>query len=151
MPNIILVIALIFFTVSTVQNGFGQDKSLSEAKELFELERYESSFKILKQLESKSEPEVLKILGDHFNYGLYVEEDINTALTYYKKAAAQNHIPAILEIGLLHEEGVLGEEDLVSAYDYFLKARDLGSDVGSYFIALYFQFGLGVEQDIEIS
>ena len=83
----------------------------------------------------------MKILGDHFNYGLYVEEDINTALTYYKKAAAQNHIPAILEIGLLHEEGVLGEEDLVSAYDYFLKARDLGSDVGSYFIALYFQFG----------
>ena len=38
---------------------------------------------------------------------------------------------------------------IVSAYDCFLKARDLGSDVGSYFIALYFQFGLGVEQDIE--
>ena len=31
------------------------------------------SFKILKQLESKSDPEVFKALGDHYNFGLYVE------------------------------------------------------------------------------
>ena len=82
--NLLLVITLICLFASTFQKGFCQDNSVADARKFLELEEYETSFKILKQLESKSDPEVFKALGDHYNFGLYIEEIYKQNLIHLK-------------------------------------------------------------------
>ena len=49
-------------------------------------EKYEKSFKILKKFEKSGNPLILKSLGDHYLYSLFVHKNVSNALHYYDQS-----------------------------------------------------------------
>lgn len=51
----------------------------------------------------------------------------NQSLDLLKKAVEKNHIPSIIELGLLYFNGTLVEKNLIKAMEYWQAAKNLGS------------------------
>jgi len=60
----------------------------------------------------------------------YLQDDLDQkkktrALTWLKKSSAQNHIPALLALGQIYEEGKLIPKNIEQAYDLYLTAAEM--------------------------
>ena len=53
-----------------------------------------------------------------------VEKDLNKAIKYWEKAAAQGHAVAQNTLGKCYTEGVGGATDYKKAFEYYKKAAD---------------------------
>lgn len=61
-------------------------------------------------------------LGDMYASGLGVEQDNDTALSYYGKAAKEKNAGAWVGMGLLYKRGQGVDKSAKKAYDLFYKA-----------------------------
>jgi TPR repeat protein/uncharacterized protein YgiM (DUF1202 family) len=85
-----------------------------------------------------------------------VKEDLNEAIVWYRKAAEQDHVPAMEELARCLE-GDLGEgqerqgvtaDDLKEAFKWYTAAADQGSYTGQYGAAMMLRDGRGAEKDL---
>ena len=109
-------------------------------------EAYEIFEKINKELKHKNN-EVLILLGNMHEKGLYVQKFYKKAVEYYKKAAKNGSAKAYYLLGQLAEKGILDEEDKNNSYDdvafdYYSKSANLGYSDAFAKIGLIFEQGL---------
>lgn len=79
--------------------------------------------------------------------GRTVKADIPKGISLYEKAAAQNHVTALLELGRFYDQGENVEKDHKKAFEFFKRAADLGSDMGVRNLGVLYANGRGVEKD----
>lgn len=91
--------------------------------------------------------------ADLFEQGVqaYDSGDDILASSFYQQAADLGHSQAQIYIGYNYEFGKTesGKQDLVEAAKWFTKAAVQGSPLGQYQLARCFEFGRGVEKDVE--
>ena len=81
-------------------------------------------------------------------YGEGVERNVEEAEALLLNAYENGYSYAGIRLGMLYEDGLLGEVDLESARAYFLEAAEEGRHAeGLYHYARFLRYGLGGEQD----
>lgn len=98
------------------------------------------------------EVEGIYMVGQCLTNGWGVEPDEAKALDWYLKAASENHIDAMTELGVIF----LGKKNNEEAFDWFNKAAALveESEISAfdrplYYLARCHQAGLGVEKNLD--
>lgn len=125
-------------------------------------EDYEKAFAAAQKAD-KDDAEIQYIMGRCYQFGDGVEEDHDVAMLWYRKAAVQGHLGALLEIGWLYREKFDGPssewqekegEELKTAFNMALKSAD--ARVRSVFAYLYVCCnygrgqGYGLEEQIKV-
>lgn len=75
-------------------------------------------------------------IGHFYFYGLGESNDINTAQSWYRKAARNNNPFAFYALGNIDLSGILGNPDYLSAIDHYNNAAELGFSKGYLAIAM---------------
>lgn len=65
-------------------------------------------------------------VGICYAAGKGVLQDYALAYTWWKKAAEQGHVKAMVNLATCYEMGVGTTRDLLEAYSWYLKAAELG-------------------------
>ena len=78
-------------------------------------------------------------LGRMYQYGHGVEKSIGEALSWYKKAAIQNHIEACFKLGILYSSGKIIKEDNNEAIKWFIKAADNHDKISESILERYYK------------
>ncbi|MEE3608312.1 tetratricopeptide repeat protein [Avibacterium paragallinarum] len=86
-------------------------------------------------------------LGGH--YLIEKHQDIEKALYWYKKAAAQNQPIAIYKLGEIYEFGKGVNKDLKEAFKWYLKGAKLGEIEAIISVAYAYYMGRGIEKDMK--
>eukprot|EP00358_Blepharisma_japonicum_P004749 CAMPEP_0202941016 /NCGR_PEP_ID=MMETSP1395-20130829/1121_1 /ASSEMBLY_ACC=CAM_ASM_000871 /TAXON_ID=5961 /ORGANISM="Blepharisma japonicum, Strain Stock R1072" /LENGTH=565 /DNA_ID=CAMNT_0049635847 /DNA_START=218 /DNA_END=1913 /DNA_ORIENTATION=+ len=91
-------------------------------------------------------------LGNHFLYGnpqIGIERNIDQAIHYYEKAAEQNNVQALENLGMVYSQGNKVKKDTQKAIEYLEKAISLGSSQALHTLGMMHLTGNGVEKDIQ--
>ncbi len=87
------------------------------------------------------------MLATLFERGAGVSRDENQAVTLYRKAAAAGHVRAMHNLGVLLSEHA-SQQDYSEAASWFARAASAGLADSQYNLALLYERGLGLEQDL---
>ena len=80
--------------------------------------------------------------------GDQVEANPDLALTYYRKAAVQDHPDAVFRLGKIAHDGLLGQpQNFVRALDLYRKAATLGVPEGTYNVGAMNVSGRGTKRN----
>ena len=86
--------------------------------------------------------------GVKFLEGKDVEQDFKAALLWFEKAAAQGNVPAMEQLGFMHERGLGCEVDIKSAKEWYEKAVEKGDAAAMVALGqMYFRGYDGIEKD----
>jgi hypothetical protein len=69
-------------------------------------------------------------------------------MEWFRKAASQNHIPAVFEIGMLYAEGKGVQKDLSEAAVWFRKAAEEGYAPAQRKLGFAYLYGQGLKRDL---
>lgn len=108
--------------LETLSSQGDEAASLKLGKLLYDAKKDQSALEILKPLAEKGNAEAQYYMGEL--HDLFRYDDIPTALSWYKKAAAQGNIEATDRIGDMYYNGRGVPEDKKSAESYLLKAAN---------------------------
>ncbi|PSW21160.1 sel1 repeat family protein [Photobacterium sanctipauli] len=72
-------------------------------------------------------PEVKTMIGDLFKQGQVLPRDNEQALHWYKEAAKEGDVPAMVELGMYYASGAAGSVDCGNAIKWFNEASNGGS------------------------
>ena len=87
-----------------------------------------------------------------YNFGKkYIQEELNyeRASHYFALAAAQGHVNAQYNLGVLYQEGKGVERDFEKARHYHELAANQGDAGAQYNLGIFYKKGYGVEQDYD--
>lgn len=92
--------------------------------------------------------------GQHLLASLYyqgqgVKQDIQKSVDLFKKAANQNYLPSIANLGVMYMEGTGVEQSYSEAFNYYKKAAELGDLQSIFNVGQFYRKGAGVEQNNE--
>ncbi|KAL4463916.1 hypothetical protein ABPG74_005853 [Tetrahymena malaccensis] len=79
--------------------------------------------------------------GHEYVYGIGTPQQVKRGLELYKQEAKGNNCRAFNSLGQVYFEGKVVEQDLNQAYDYYLKAANLGDLEGIYQIGQFYERG----------
>ncbi|WP_228725556.1 tetratricopeptide repeat protein [Klebsiella variicola] len=82
-----------------------------------------------------------------YDVGIGVEKDYQTALQLYLKAAEQGDAKAQFNLGIMYDEGKVGQ-DYQAARQWYLKAADQGDAGSENNLGLIYFKGKGVRRDL---
>jgi len=89
-------------------------------------------------------------LGLMYAKGEGVALNTADALAWFTKAASNNHLDAVCELGVLHETGQWGlPVNLVESIKYYTQAANLGNPRGMYLMGLAYYNGKGVTKNMQ--
>ena len=86
-------------------------------------------------------------LGRMYQYGYGVEKNIGEALSWYKKAAIQNHKEACFKLGILYYSGKIIKEDDNEAIKWFIKASKEGDKTSESILEQYYKDGFKLDKE----
>ncbi len=108
---------------------------------------------ILHQLVAQQNADAMYLLGERYEYGVDVPQDMQQALDYYLAAWQSGLADAANQIAILYEFGKLpsqaGQADFAQAYSWYEKASQQGNFNGLFNLGRYHQFGIGREVDLK--
>ena len=105
----------------------------------------------LAELRSKAEkgdPVSQNILGDLYNQGRVVKEDLAEAAKWYRKSAEQGFPPGQFNLGLVYENGEGIPKDPKTAIKWYRKAAKKGFVPAEYNLGLMLLKGIGEKKDL---
>jgi TPR repeat protein len=76
-----------------------------------------------------------------------VPQSFEQAASWYEKAANQNHVEALLDLGLLYSDGRGVTKDPKRALALFRRSAGLGESFAQYQVGLAYDIGNGVRKD----
>ncbi|KAF9901474.1 hypothetical protein EC991_006092, partial [Linnemannia zychae] len=86
-------------------------------------------------------------LGDIYYYGKGAQQDYQSAMEWYIKAANQGHAEGQNSIGFMYHNGQGVPQDYAAAIEWYRKAADQGLAAAQINLAYMYLHGLGVPQD----
>jgi serine/threonine protein kinase len=122
-------------------------KSIKDAKALFEAKDYKAVLEILDQEKAKEDTLALYLLGKMYSEGLGVSPDKKTAANYFEHASIKGYAPAQMEFGYFLEWGIGRQIDKNQAFKWYLEAANQGFIPGELKIAACNRFGIIVRSN----
>jgi TPR repeat protein len=109
---------------------------------------YATALRLIQPLAQQGMPEAQTRLGVMFESGRGVQKNYTEAEQWFQKAAAQNELDAIWNIGILHHRGRGGyPKDFLEAQKWYLRAAEQGHMPSQVSLAGAYGSGDGVERD----
>jgi TPR repeat protein len=121
------------------------------AQQAFRERNYAIAESILRAGAERGHPNSQCMLGLLYERGRGVPKDLQLALEWYHKAAAQDYADAQVSIGRCYHRGVGVPQDYGQAVLWFQKAADAGFADGQFELGRMYETGNGVPQDYEQS
>ena len=84
-------------------------------------------------------------LGQLYENGVGVPQDIDRAIEYYKLCEKENHIEAIFNLAAIYDFGKGGHQDYSIAYSYYKRA----GVKGTYMLGIWYRDGIYVKQNLD--
>ncbi len=128
-----------------------QAATVKDGYEAVKNKNYKTGFSILSHHAENGDPNAQYGLGILYRQGWGTEKDLEKAIFYYQKAAAQEHVGAIFDIGWSYQSGEGVEQNHSKAAVWFEKAAELGHPVAMYGLGGLLLNGLGVEKNVELA
>lgn len=132
----------------------GDEEENIEPDEGKAFECFAEAFDKFNLSENQNNPEVLHRLAVMYNLQRYVNrKDSFKAVNYWKQAADQGHVKAIINLGLQYEKGegvepeYTVEQRYQTAFKYFEQAALKGNDIAQYNLGEAYEQGKGVKID----
>ncbi|PKK59939.1 hypothetical protein RhiirC2_794065 [Rhizophagus irregularis] len=88
-------------------------------------------------------------MHDEFGYGKGIDQDLNKAVYWYKKAAENGYEAAYYCLGKCHQDGIDIEKDEVKAFEYYKKSAEKEYLNEIYIIGCCYENEIGTEIDKE--
>jgi len=76
-----------------------------------------------------------------------IEQDLDDAISWFRKAAEQNQPQAQTNLGRMYKHGFSVEKDYSEAFIWFRRASSQGNSAGQYELGLMYEKGYWVEKD----
>ena len=86
-------------------------------------------------------------LGESYEKGIGVEQDLEAAFYYYEKAAKTDDPAALNKMGNMYAQGKGCTKDMHKAASYYLAAAEKGNKYAQHNIAFCYWDGVGVEKN----
>jgi len=119
------------------------DTLFKKAEALFEDDKPEEAYKILKQLAEQGDAKAQNSLGNGYQHGFWGEIDLKQAEYWYRKAANQNYAKGIHNLGML--EFLQG--NYKQALPFFEKGASLNNAASINLLGTYYSEGIVFKQD----
>ena len=119
------------------------DIQFKKAEDLFEQDKYEEAYKILKQLADKGDAKSQNSLGNGYEYGFWGDINLEQAKHWYTKAANQQYAGGIHNLGMLEFK----QGHYKQALPYFEKGANLKSSESMTLLGAYYSEGIVFEKD----
>ncbi|HEX2147579.1 MAG TPA: SEL1-like repeat protein, partial [Pseudorhizobium sp.] len=87
-------------------------------------------------------------LGNLFEKGNGIPQDLDRAMTYYAQAAEAGNASAMHNLAVLNASSVKGEPDYPAAVEWFKKAAELGVSDSQFNLAILYARGNGTAQNL---
>ncbi len=117
--------------------------TLQEADAVYKNGRYEQALQLFFPLAEKGDPFAQYRLGEMYSLGLGVRQDSSRAIAWYGRAAAQGHLDAQNNIGVVYCDQ--GEHGM--ALKWFLKAARAGNAAAQFNTGNMYYNGSGATRD----
>jgi len=132
-------------TTKTKDSHSQQDVNIlfKKAEVLFEDDKPQEAYNILKKLAEQGDAKSQNSLGNGYEYGFWGEVDLKQAEHWYRKAADQNYIKGIHNLGV----SIFLQKRYKDALPYFEKAASMNHADSINMLGVYHQEGIVFEQD----
>ena len=130
------------------QDNFSQqdiDNLFKKAESLFDDDKPEEAFNILKKLAEQGDAKSQNALGNGYEYGFWGEINLKQAEYWYRRAADQNYIKAIHNLGV----SIFLQKRYKEAFSYFEKASSMNHADSVNMLGVYYSEGVLFDQNHE--
>lgn len=139
---IILAVTVAVFSAFPSSAGPAEDLAAAYARG-----DYRVALAIVEPRAKSGDADASCYLGVHYNHGLGVAANPETAAFWFKAAADKGHAMAMIYLGVLYLDGRGVKGDAAEAVRLFRAAADQGNDFGQYWIGRVHAEGVGVAKD----
>jgi TPR repeat protein len=108
---------------------------------------YDLELEELKEKAAAQDPQAQFVLGDNYDQGVYVAQDLKKARALYTDAAAKDQADAINNLGSIYQHGDGVERDSAKARSYYEQGVKLKNAVSQYNLARLLEAGEGGQKD----
>lgn len=107
----------------------------------------EKAFDLYLKCAALGKPEAMNALGNLYFQGLGTEQNGQKAIAWYENAVQAGYKEAWYNIAIVYKTGSSNvKQDFTKAYQFFMKASEIGMPQGSYYLGYLHYKGLGCEQ-----
>lgn len=108
---------------------------------------YADAYDYLLQSALKKYAPACYMIGNMYYEGLYVQEDMGQAISYWEIAHENGYVDATNSLGWVYANGIGVEQDYAKAIEYYESAAEAGNGVAMCYLGNMYFDGDGVEQD----
>lgn len=119
--------------------GIGTSKDYDRAKDYLEI------------ASSRNNGQAKSLLGDIYRNGWGVKADYQLAKEHYIGAAEDNQVDALVHLSLMHYRKQINHANPLQAFTYIERACKQESPKAYFWLGLYYELGIGVDQDFNQS
>ena len=119
------------------------DILFKQAEALFDQDKPQEAYKILKKLADNGDAKSQNSIGNGYEYGFWGEVDLKQAEYWYRKAAQQNYIKAIHNLGVV----LFLQKNYKDALPYFEKSANMNHADSINMLGIYYLEGVLFEKD----
>lgn len=116
-----------------------------QAQSLFDEDKSKEAYEIFKKLAEQGDAKSQNALGNGYEYGFWGETNLKQAEYWYRKAANQNYIKAIHNLGL----SIFLQKRYKEAFPYFEKAASMNHADSVNMLGAYYSEGVLFDQNYE--
>jgi TPR repeat protein/S1-C subfamily serine protease len=102
---------------------------------------YRAALDELLPLAKQGDPRAQRVVGNMYADGLGVDEDYDTAVKWYQRAADQGYAPAMADLGDLYFYGNGVDQDQAAAVKWYRRGAERGDPAAEYDYGLIFHDG----------
>jgi len=113
------------------------------------LKDYSKAFSLAKKASAARLPEGHYMLGYFYGNGIYVKQDIRTAISFYKLAAKCGEINAKAVLGYIYGDQTSVHFAPTKAFKWSLRAARKGFDPSQVYVGYCYLTPIGVKQNVE--
>ena len=123
------------------------DNLFKKAEVLFDNDKPEEAYNILKKLAEQGDAKAQNSLGNGYQHGFWGDIDLKQAKYWYQKAADQNYAKGIHNLGML--EFLQGKYK--QAFPFFEKGASLNNAASINLLGTYYSEGIVFQKDYKIA
>lgn len=110
-----------------------------------------ADIRILEQLAGEENVDACYELGCRYAFGNGIDINLQEAMRWFEKAAAQGCGAAMSDLGIIWSRRLDAKKDIEGAVKWYTKAAIAGDAAGQYYLGEIYHTGDGVEKDEEIA